>query len=72
MAGAMRARPIRRRENMTTKTRKTTEAPAQSADTIALSQLIPDPKNVRRYESEAGITDLCAQIVSQGLLQNGV
>lgn len=56
---------------MTTKNRKTTPAvPAQNADTIPLNLLIPDPKNVRRFESEAGITDLCAQIVSQGLLQN--
>lgn len=58
---------------MTAKTRKTTEITensAQRADTVALNLLIPDPKNVRRFESEAGIDDLCAQIISQGLLQN--
>lgn len=38
--------------------------------TVALRNLKPDPRNVRRYESEAGIDELVALIVSVGLLQN--
>lgn len=59
---------------MTKTTKKTvqTETQPQAADivTVPLGKLIPDPKNVRRYQSEAGIDDLCAMIVAEGLLQN--
>lgn len=37
---------------------------------VPLKNLKPDPKQVRRYQSEAGISELVALIQSQGLLQN--
>ena len=37
---------------------------------IPLSMLVPAPENVRRYMSDAGIQELSASILSQGLLQN--
>ena len=37
---------------------------------VPLNKLIPDPKNVRRYQSDAGLDELCAMIVSEGLIQN--
>ena len=37
---------------------------------IPLSMLIPAPENVRRFMSEAGLQELAASILSQGLLQN--
>ena len=38
--------------------------------TIALSKLTASKANVRRVESEAGLTELCASIKAHGLLQN--
>jgi ParB family transcriptional regulator, chromosome partitioning protein len=38
--------------------------------TVAIANLLPDPKNVRRYQSEAGLTALMASILAQGLLKN--
>ena len=38
--------------------------------TIALSKLTASKSNVRRVESEAGLTELCASIKAHGLLQN--
>ena len=38
--------------------------------TIPLNMLVPDPQNVRRFNSEAGIDQLCAMIATNGLLQN--
>ncbi|MGD9658010.1 MAG: ParB/RepB/Spo0J family partition protein [Methylocystis sp.] len=40
--------------------------------TVPLRKLRPDPKNVRRYQSEAGLEELIALIVANGLLQNPV
>ena len=37
---------------------------------IPLSMLIPAPENVRRFMSEAGLQELAASILAQGLLQN--
>ncbi|MDE2579084.1 MAG: ParB/RepB/Spo0J family partition protein [Hyphomicrobiales bacterium] len=37
---------------------------------VPLNQLTPSPKNVRRYHSEDGITELAASIRFRGLLQN--
>lgn len=38
--------------------------------TIALSKLTASKDNVRRTQSEAGLTELCASIQAHGLLQN--
>lgn len=38
--------------------------------TVPLSKLVPSKSNVRRFQSEAGLTELCASIRSHGLLQN--
>ena len=37
---------------------------------IALSKLTASKDNVRRTQSEAGLTELCASIQAHGLLQN--
>lgn len=59
---------------MTKTVKKTIQSAAQPQAgeivTVPLGKLIPDPKNVRRYQSEAGIDDLCAMIVAEDLLQN--
>jgi ParB family transcriptional regulator, chromosome partitioning protein len=38
--------------------------------TVALSKLTASKDNVRRTQSEAGLTELCASIQAHGLLQN--
>ena len=38
--------------------------------TVPLSKLTASSANVRRVESEAGLTELCASIKAHGLLQN--
>ena len=37
---------------------------------VPLSRLIPSPQNVRRYQSEAGITELAASISAHGVIQS--
>lgn len=37
---------------------------------LPLRALVPAPENVRRYNSEAGLDELCANIAAMGLLQN--
>lgn len=49
-----------------------TEDVASDRFTVPLRNLRPDPKNVRRYQSEAGLEELIALIVANGLLQNPV
>jgi ParB family chromosome partitioning protein len=38
--------------------------------TVPLAALTPSPDNVRRYQSEAGLSELVASIAAHGLLQN--
>lgn len=37
---------------------------------VALSRLVPSPQNVRRYQSEAGISELSASISAHGVIQS--
>lgn len=48
----------------------TSEALPSRRFSVKLGNLKPDPKQVRRYQSQAGLTELKALIASQGLLQN--
>ena len=49
-----------------------TETNSNGTITIALKELDPDPKNVRRTYTESGIRELAASIKANGFLQNPV
>ncbi|KAF2988928.1 ParB/RepB/Spo0J family partition protein (plasmid) [Methylocystis sp. MJC1] len=51
-------------------TKKQSESTKEPVTAIRLCQLRPDPKNVRRHESDAGIEGFAATIQTAGLLQN--
>lgn len=42
----------------------------EAREAVPLRALVPSPENVRRYQSEAGLTELAASIRAHGLLQN--
>lgn len=57
----------------TAKTPKTETSPiagAQERFSVPLGKLLPDPKNVRRFGSEAGLAELVATIEAKGLINN--
>ena len=49
---------------------KTQVASELKVRSIPLSMLAPNPENIRRYVSEAGLKELAQSILTQGLLQN--
>lgn len=51
-------------------TKTTTTNTPEDRFFVALGALKPDPKNVRRYNSDDGITELAASIKAEGLIQN--
>lgn len=51
-------------------TKTTTATTREDRFFVRLGALKPDPKNVRRYNSDEGISELAASIKAEGLIQN--